>query len=50
MAHELVEDLRKNGALITLDDLAIADVIQAAAFFNWANRLMLSLGEPTAAT
>ena len=31
-----------------LDDLAIADVIQGAAFFNWANRLMLSLGEPTA--
>jgi len=30
-----------------LDDLAIADAIQAAAFFNWANRLMLSLGEPT---
>ena len=30
-----------------LDDLAIADVIQATAFFNWANRLMLSLGEPT---
>ncbi len=29
-----------------LDDLAIADTIQAAAFFNWANRLMLSLGEP----
>ena len=29
------------------DDLAIADVIQATAFFNWANRLMLSLGEPT---
>lgn len=29
-----------------LDDLAIADVIQGAAFFNWANRLMLSLGEP----
>jgi alkylhydroperoxidase domain protein len=28
-----------------LDDLAIADVIQSAAFFNWANRLMLSLGE-----
>jgi hypothetical protein len=28
-----------------LDDLAIADVIHAAAFFNWANRLMLSLGE-----
>jgi len=31
-----------------LDDLAIADVIHAAAFFNWANRLMLSLGEPAA--
>ena len=30
-----------------LDDLAIADVIHGAAFFNWANRLMLSLGEPT---
>lgn len=28
-----------------LDDLAIADVIQGAAFFGWANRLMLSLGE-----
>jgi alkylhydroperoxidase domain protein len=27
-----------------LDDLAIADVIHGAAFFNWANRLMLSLG------
>jgi alkylhydroperoxidase family enzyme len=24
----------------------IIDVINAAAFFNWANRLMLSLGEP----
>jgi alkylhydroperoxidase domain protein len=30
-----------------LDDLSIADVIQSAAFFNWANRLMLSLGEPS---
>ena len=40
-----VEHLRRAG----LDDLAIADVIHAAAFFNWANRLMLSLGEPTAA-
>jgi alkylhydroperoxidase domain protein len=29
-----------------LDDLAISDVIHGAAFFNWANRLMLSLGEP----
>ena len=39
-----VQRLRQAG----LDDLAIADVIQAAAFFNWANRLMLSLGEPAA--
>jgi len=37
-----VERLRAAG----LDDLAIADVIHGAAFFNWANRLMLSLGEP----
>lgn len=29
-----------------LDDLAISDLIHAASFFNWANRLMLSLGEP----
>jgi alkylhydroperoxidase domain protein len=43
---EHVEGLRRAG----LDDLAIADVIQAAAFFNWANRLMLSLGEPAATT
>jgi hypothetical protein len=28
------------------DDLEIADVIHGAAFFNWANRLMLSLGVP----
>ncbi len=33
---------------VGLDDRAIADLIQAAAFFNWANRLMLSLGEPAA--
>src|SRR4051812_17408019 len=39
---EHVERLRRAG----LDELAIADLIQAAAFFNWANRLMLSLGEP----
>jgi alkylhydroperoxidase domain protein len=39
---EHVERLRRAG----LDDLAISDVIHAAAFFNWANRLMLSLGEP----
>ena len=39
---EHVERLRKVG----LDDAAIADLIGAASFFNWANRLMLSLGEP----
>jgi uncharacterized peroxidase-related enzyme len=43
---EHVGRLRRAG----LDDLAIADVIQAASFFNWANRLMLSLGEPAAPT
>jgi len=42
---EQIADLREAG----LDDLAIADLIQSAAFFNWANRLMLSLGEPTPA-
>jgi alkylhydroperoxidase domain protein len=40
-----VERLRHVG----LDDLAILDVISAAAFFAWANRLMLSLGEATPA-
>jgi alkylhydroperoxidase domain protein/CMD domain protein len=29
-----------------LDDLEILDAIQSAAFFGWANRLMLTLGEP----
>jgi uncharacterized peroxidase-related enzyme len=29
-----------------LEELEILDVIQAAAFFSWANRLMLTLGEP----
>jgi len=41
---EHIQRLREVG----LDDLAIADVIHGAAFFNWANRLMLSLGEPSA--
>jgi len=31
---------------VGLDDAEIVDVIGGAAFFNWANRLMLSLGEP----
>ncbi len=39
---EHVARLRATG----MDDLAVADIIQGAAFFNWANRLMLSLGEP----
>lgn len=38
-----IEELRRAG----LDDAEIVDVINSAAFFNWANRLMLSLGEPT---
>ncbi|MCT9819152.1 alkylhydroperoxidase domain protein [Microbacterium sp. W1N] len=29
-----------------LGDAEIVDVVNGAAFFNWANRLMLSLGEP----
>ena len=37
-----IEELRRVG----FDDAEIVDVINAAAFFNWANRLMLSLGEP----
>jgi alkylhydroperoxidase domain protein len=41
-----VDELRAAG----FDDQAIVDVIQSAAFFSWANRLMLSLGEPTPPT
>ncbi|MCK1476711.1 alkylhydroperoxidase domain protein [Bradyrhizobium sp. 197] len=37
-----VEELRRAG----LDDAEIVDVINGASFF-WANRLMLSLGEPS---
>ena len=29
-----------------LDDLELLDLMQSAAFFSWANRLMLTLGEP----
>ena len=39
---EHVARLRK----AALDDLALVDLINAASFFNWANRLMLSLGVP----
>jgi alkylhydroperoxidase domain protein len=41
---EHVAALREVG----LDDQSIADLIHASAFFNWANRLMLSIGEPDA--
>lgn len=41
---EHIAALREAG----LDDQSIADLIHASAFFNWANRLMLSLGEPDA--
>ncbi|MDO5032898.1 alkylhydroperoxidase domain protein [Corynebacterium sp.] len=37
-----VQRLRSAG----LDDLAVIDLINSAAFFNWANRLMLTLGAP----
>jgi alkylhydroperoxidase domain protein len=37
-----VDRLREVG----FGELEILDVIQAAAFFAWANRLMLTLGEP----
>jgi len=40
---ETVDRLAEAG----LDDGEISDVIHGAAFFNWANRLMLSLGEPS---
>ena len=39
---EHVTRLREAG----YDELAILDIVNAASFFNWANRLMLSLGEP----
>jgi alkylhydroperoxidase domain protein len=34
---------------VGLNDAEISDVIHGASFFNWANRLMLSIGEPTPA-
>ncbi len=37
-----IEQLRALG----VEDLAVLDVVQASAFFGWANRLMLTLGEP----
>ena len=37
-----IEKLRGVG----FTNLQIVDMINSVAFFNWANRLMLSLGEP----
>ncbi|WJY90331.1 alkylhydroperoxidase domain protein [Corynebacterium confusum] len=39
---EHVDALQKAG----LDDQAVLDVIYSSSFFNWANRLMLTLGTP----
>ncbi|MGB9096866.1 alkylhydroperoxidase domain protein [Erwinia sp.] len=39
---EQISALQKQG----LDTLSLLDVIQSSAFFAWANRLMLTLGEP----
>jgi alkylhydroperoxidase domain protein len=39
------DDIRRLREVGLADD-EIVDVIGGAAFFNWANRLMLSLGEP----
>lgn len=41
-AQPLLATLREQG----LDTLALLDLIQSTAFFAWANRLMLTLGEP----
>lgn len=40
--HQQIALLRKLG----LSELELLDLIQSTAFFSWANRLMLSLGEP----
>ncbi|MGY0055154.1 alkylhydroperoxidase domain protein [Streptomyces sp. LZ34] len=40
--HTHVAALRE----LDLDDLDILDAVQASAFFGWANRLMLTLGDP----
>lgn len=44
--REALENLFEAGG----DDLSAIDLVQAAAFFNWANRLMLSLGEPSSSS
>ncbi|WP_210529676.1 alkylhydroperoxidase domain protein [Rubellimicrobium arenae] len=45
LAPENVDDLNREG--LTAEEQV--DLVLASAFFHWANRLMLSLGEPTAA-
>lgn len=42
LTPEAVEPLRRLG----LSDLDLLDLVGAVAFFSWANRLMLTLGEP----
>lgn len=39
---EQLATLRRQG----LSELALLDLVQSTAFFAWANRLMLTLGEP----
>ena len=46
LGAEHVAALREQG----LDETQIADALSAAGFFAWANRLMLSLGEPSCPT
>jgi len=42
LRHAEVQRLREMG----LSDLELLDLVGAVAFFSWANRLMLTLGEP----
>lgn len=42
VGQDKLERLRQQG----LDTLHLLDLVQAVAFFSWANRLMLTLGEP----
>jgi alkylhydroperoxidase domain protein len=42
VTSDSIEQLRALG----LDTLALLDLVQSVAFFSWANRLMLVLGEP----
>ena len=40
------EDTVTKFADLDVDATYVLDIVNAAAFFNWANRLMLGLGEP----